>query len=258
MSATAGTWLAGAEIAWPADRPEPAHRIATMLSLRLFSPPRFALGFAWPITLALLLGGCATTLRTEVTSFHQLSNGLEGQRFVITPSDEQKNSLEFGTYAEFVSQALRRKGLMEADSGSSAELGVAMQYSISAGGSTARGDTGGFAGFGVGSGGFSVGSVGIGVGFPLGSIGGGSSDSVVYQRTLRIEIDRLSGGADVKPAPGASDAATTRVFEARAISDGPSASLAPVIRAMVQAIFEEFPGPSGTTRVVEVPMDESM
>jgi hypothetical protein len=58
-----------------------------------------------------------------------------------------------------------------------------------------------------------------------------------------VQIDRLGG------------AGGTRIFEARAFSDGESASLAPVMRAMVQAIFEDFPGQSGRTRVVKVPLE---
>ena len=93
------------------------------------------------------------------------------------------------------------------------------------------------------------------------SSGSRAGDSIVYQRSLRVEIDRLGGAAGSAPAgtpagPGA--AGSARVFEARAVSEGPSASLAPVMRAMVQAIFEDFPGPSGKTRTVSVPFDRPM
>lgn len=225
---------------------------------RLAPPFRFALA----ITFALLLGGCASTLSTEVTSFHQLSDGLEGQRFVLAPSGEQQGSLEFDAYAELVRQALVRKGLVDAGGANgtsgTADLGVTIGYSISESGSSGvRSGTSGFAGFGAGTGGFSMGSVGIGIGFPIGTIGGGSSDSSVYHRTLQVEIDRLRGG-NTNPASGAKPERAARIFEARAVSEGPSASLAPVMRAMVQAVFEEFPGPSGTARVVRVPVDGAL
>ena len=217
---------------------------------------------ALPLAALLLLGGCASTLTTQVTSFHQLPDGLQGQRFVIVPSAEQQNSLEFDAYAALVREALAGKGLVDAGDALGADLAVTMSYTVSGGSSGVSTDTGGYAGFGAGSGGFSMGGVGIGIGFPIGSGRGGGGDSVVFQRSLRLEIDRTAGrpaegrstGAGA-PAPAAGSA-SARVFEARATSEGPSASLAPVMRAMVQAVFEEFPGPSGRTRVVRVPVNE--
>lgn len=222
---------------------------------------------ALSVTLALLSAGCAATLETQVTAFHQLSNGLQGQRFVMMPTAEQRGSLEFDNYARLVREALVGKGLVDADASkgtgngtgsASADLGVAIAYGIAGGNATSRVGTDGYAGFGFGSGGFSMGSVGIGIGFPIGSSGAGPGDTLAYQRTLRVEIDRQDGAgtSPLNPAPGA-NARGARVFEARATSEGPSASLAPVMRAMVQAVFEEFPGPSGKTRVVRTPLEET-
>ncbi len=214
-----------------------------------------------------LVAGCATTVTTQVTPFHDLTGSLDGQRFVIVPTPEQQDSLEFGAYADLVRQALVGEGLVHAgDDRASADLGVSMAFEVIGrspgmrGGSSA---TGGF-GFGAGSGGFSGGGIGIGFGFP---IGGGSSGEVNFQRTLQIRIDRLRGSvtpaaAATVPSSGSGTPAmpdkpppSSRVFEARAISEGPSASLAPVMPAMVQAIFEDFPGENGRTRVVEVPLE---
>jgi hypothetical protein len=209
------------------------------------------------VVIGLLVSGCASTMSAQVTSFHQLSNGLQGQRFVINPSAEQRNSLEFETYANLVREALTDKGLVDAGGAAgTADLGVSLNYEVAGRSSGVGHGTTGYAGFGAGSGGFSMGGVGIGIGIPIGGFGG--SDSVVYQRSLDIAITRLNGaaGKSAEVPAGRGDAAgTARVFEARAISEGPSASLAPVMRAMVQAIFQEFPGPSGQTRVVEVPLE---
>jgi hypothetical protein len=140
-----------------------------------------------------------------------------------------------------------------------------MSYGVA--GSTAgyRDGTTGYAGFGAGAGGgFSMSGVGIGIGFP---IGGGGGDTAQYQRTLTVQIDRLAGARDDRPAavaptpsgqaPSGQVYSGTRVFEARAISEGEAASVAPVMRAMVHAIFQDFPGPSGTTRVVRLPLDQT-
>lgn len=210
---------------------------------------------------ALLLGGCAATVPTQVTSFHQLQDGLQGQRFVILRTAEQQNSLEFGNYASLVREALVEKGLVHADEARAAELGVSMSYSMAGRSSGLRDGTVAYAGFGAGSGGFSMGGIGIGIGFPL---GGRGNESNAYVHNLRVEIDRLAaGGAAIQPsasAPPASVAgpgAAGRVYEARATAEGPSASPAPVMRAMVKAIFEQFPGESGRTRVLRVPLAEA-
>ncbi len=218
--------------------------------------------FGAALIIGLLVSGCASTMSAQVTSFHQLANGLQGQRFVITPTAEQSNSLEFESYANLVREALTGKGLIDAGAAAGgAELGVSLKYEVAGRSSGVGHGTRGYAGFGAGSGGFSMGGVGIGIGFPIGTFGGGS-DSVIYQRSLDIAISRLNGAAAKsigspagQAAETAGTAGTARVFEARAISEGSSASLAPVMRAMVQAIFQEFPGPSGQTRVVEVPLD---
>ena len=207
-----------------------------------------------------LLGGCASTVTTQVTSFHQLADSLKGRRFAIVPSAEQSSSLEFGAYADLVREALVSKGLVDAGAnpgGGSPELGVSLTYDVSGSTAGVRGGTSGYGGFGVGSGGgFSMSGIGIGIGFP---IGGGGGESALYQRSLTVQIDRLGARSEaVGQSPSASGAAapgSPRIFEARAFSEGDSASLAPVMRSMVQAIFEDFPGQSGRTRVVQLPLD---
>jgi hypothetical protein len=240
---------------------------------------------AVPLAAVFLLGGCASTMTTQVTSFHQLAPGsLHGQRFVITPSAEQQGSLEFGTYAGYVREALAAKGLIDAgsavggaagtaagtgattgDAAGRADLGVSLSYSITGRTAGYREGTTGYAGFGAGSGGFSMGGVGIGIGFPIG-VGTGSNEAVLYQRSLTVQIDRLGRSEPGRPESGRVDPSTpaaapgptgTRLFEARAVSEGPAASLAPVMRPMVQAIFEDFPGASGTTRVVRSEVSEA-
>ena len=215
-------------------------------------------GLILPLALA---GGCAATVTTQVTPFHNLTGSLQGQRFVILPTTEQQSSLEFGAYADLVREALVGKGLVDAGRDrAGADLGVSMAYEVIGHGGSLRSTTGSF-GFGAGSGGFSRGGIGIGIGFP---IGGGSSGEVNFQRTLHVRIDRLRGGEPqaAAPAPDPTSppgmpAPASRVFEARAISEGESASIAPVMRAMVKAIFDDFPGESGRTRVVSVPLDEA-
>jgi hypothetical protein len=214
-----------------------------------------------PLFAIVLLAGCASTVTTQVTPFHELTGSLEGQRFVIVPTPEQQSSLEFGTYADLVREALVARGLVDAGANKeSADLGVSIAYEVVGRAPGMRSGTSGHVGIGAGSGGgFSMGGIGFGVGFP---IGGGSSGDANFQRTLQVRIDRLGAASAPPPAQSppslpAPAAPTGRVFEARAISEGPSASIAPVMAAMVRAIFDDFPGESGRTRVVRVPMEDT-
>ncbi len=188
-----------------------------------------------------LLAGCASTLTSEVTSFHRLSDGLRGERFVVVPSESQAGSLEFETYAGFVREALVRQGLLDGGIGERAgALMVRMGYSVDGGTSVVGPGTRGEVGFGVGAGtgGFSMGGIGIGFGIPI----GGARESTGWRRSLTVTIDR--------PRPGGAE----RVFEATAVSQGQTAAITPVMQAMVEAIFKDFPGRNGVTRIVEVPL----
>ena len=75
-----------------------------------------------------LLAGCASTLTSEVTSFHRLADGLAGQRFVVVPSESQAGSLEFETYAGFVRDALVDHGLLDGGIGARAGALLAPRF----------------------------------------------------------------------------------------------------------------------------------
>lgn len=180
--------------------------------------------------------GCASTLRTQVTTFSSEFNDYRGQRYELRPSAEQRESLEFESHAASLRAVLERQGMVRATTGQAADLAVIMRYSVSASQSSGGGGT-----LGVGGGGFSFGSGGIGIGISV-PIGGRREPEIIgYRREVQVQIDRLGS-------------AGSRVFEGKAVSEGRSASLAPVMPLMLQAMFEGFPGANGTTRVVEVPL----
>ena len=211
----------------------PRHRLEVLArsAVRTIAPVLGALA---------LLAGCASTLTSEVTSFHRLADGLSGERFVMVPSASQAGSLEFETYAGFVREALVGHGLLDGGIGERAgALAVRMAYAVDGGAAVVGPGTRGEVGFGVGAGsGFSMGGIGIGFGIPI----GGARETSSWRRSLTVTIDRpRAGGAE-------------RVFEATAVSRGQSAAITPVMQAMVQAIIRDFPGQNGVTRIVEVPL----
>ncbi len=80
--------------------------------------------------LCLLLAGCATTIQSEVTAFHDWPADLRDKSFVFERSHEQENNLEYNSYENLVRDELRRLGFIDAADSKSAKLKVAMQYSM--------------------------------------------------------------------------------------------------------------------------------
>ena len=217
--------------------------------------PSRLLKLAAAVPLAALLGGCATYLSTQVTSFHQMApdHRLAGRSFVIEPTPEQQVSLEFRAYADLVRNALIRQGLSSAP-GSDAELGVTLRYSIDSGKAVTYGYPAyGYSAFApvwglspyYGYGGVHYAWTAA---YPMGYgvVGTHYTQSMLYRRELRAEITERR--ADGKGA---------RLFEGSVVSEGESASLAPVMPAMVQALFSDFPGPNGVSRRVHVRLDDA-
>ena len=78
--------------------------------------------------------------------------------------------------------------------------------------------------------------VGVGTSFPIGESRGGTAS-----RTLTLEIDRVES--------------SERVFEGRVKSMGPARNFDGALPYMMDALFEGFPGTSGTTVTVEREVD---
>jgi hypothetical protein len=76
--------------------------------------------------LTLLLGGCATTIRSDVTTFHQWPAQLPEKTYVFDAPPPQDDTLELRSYQNLVRAELARLGLQET-SGAPA-LKVAMRF----------------------------------------------------------------------------------------------------------------------------------
>lgn len=201
----------------------------------------------------ILVGGCASYMSADVTSFHHLPAGhrFAGQKFIIEPAAEQKDSLEFRAYADLVRQALIRQGLVF---DSAADLAVSMRYSIDSGRPVIYGYPAyGYTSFGPVWGWIPYPAPGGHVhyvwtaSYPAGYgvVGSSYSQSVVYRRELRVDItDRRPRGNGAKR------------FEGSVMSEGQVSALAPVMPTMVRALFSDFPGPNGVTRRVSIRSDD--
>ncbi|MGZ8291028.1 MAG: DUF4136 domain-containing protein [Telluria sp.] len=76
--------------------------------------------------LTLLLGGCATTIRSDVTTFHQWPDQLPDKTYVFEAPAAQDDTLELRSYQNLVRGELARLGFQEA--GGSPALRVSMRF----------------------------------------------------------------------------------------------------------------------------------
>lgn len=76
---------------------------------------------------ALLLAGCATTIRSDVTTFHQWPAQIDDKTYVFEAPAMQDDTLEWRAYQDLVRGQLARLGFRDADQGKPA-LSVSMRF----------------------------------------------------------------------------------------------------------------------------------
>jgi hypothetical protein len=197
------------------------------------------------LTLAalLLLTGCVQFLQGDVVTFHE-DTLPQGETIRIEAADpELADSLEFRTYARMVSAELRKLGYepQEDSQASAATLIAEVEYSVQAGGAETRSSRH-FPPY-------------VRYHFHYGQFfdpyyfgfDNSWTEEVTttpsYLRQLSMNIVR-------------NDSMRTRLFEGRVRSSGRQGELAEVMPYLVTALFENFPGESGVTKVVTIEMDE--
>lgn len=78
--------------------------------------------------LTLLLTGCATTIRSDVTTFHQWPADLQDKTYVLEAPPAQDDTLELRAYHNLVRGELQRLGFQEAAPNATPSLKVAMRF----------------------------------------------------------------------------------------------------------------------------------
>jgi hypothetical protein len=188
-----------------------------------------------------LLAGCATPIRSDLTVFHEWP--AEAPRtYRFAANQEQLGSLEHASYRSLIRGELARVGFAESNT---PRFEVRFDYEI-----TPRVDRlveyaspyyfQPWFGFGT------WGSHG-GLSFSAPWPGWGGTYAVERQQTwygyrLELVITDLA-------------AAGKRVFEATAVTGGSTESIAPAMPYLARSVFADFPGRSGLTRRVEVPVE---
>lgn len=195
------------------------------------------------VAAGLVLAACSRSIESDVVSFHRLPEAA-GETFTITAKDPaKKGSLELEAYAGQIRARLVDLGYQPVVDG--ADLEVRVDYGISDGRERIRTRPG------VGPAGF-YSFYGFRYGFPIGDpffggpAGGWQNDVysyAIYTRRLEMDIVKADGGE--------------MLFEGRAISEGKDSRLPEVMPYLVQAMFTNFPGESGVTKVVSIEIPDS-
>ena len=190
--------------------------------------------------LTLLLGGCATTVRSDVTTFQQWPAQMQDKSYAFTAPAAQDDTLELRSYQNLVRAQLARLGFNEAPGAPA--LHVSMRFMTmeipvqvvepAYPGFYPYGGRFGYYGprrFGGYYGG------GPFFGGPFGAPAYDVYEEHRYQRQLQILI------ATNKGEP---------LFDATVRNTSEAASTPAMMPALVQSAFEGFPGPNGGVRKI--------
>lgn len=177
------------------------------------------------------LAGCGKTIISDVTRFHNLPAPSAETIEVVSMDPNLQNSLEFGQYARLVGRHLGRVGYSP-PKGSSSRLIARIGYGIQSADGVIDSGPRSTVGIGVG-GGSHHSSIGIGVSFPIGNY----EPRRKYIRILSLEIIRRSDGV--------------KLYEGQASSRGQE-ELPLMMPYLVDALFQDFPGESGTSNRIKV------
>lgn len=195
--------------------------------------------------LTLLLGGCATVVRSDVTTFNQWPAQMQDKSYAFEAPAPQDDTLEMRSYQNLVRNQLTRLGFQEA-TGTPA-LKVSMRFmTTDIPVQVIEPALTGFYPYGGRFGFYGPGRLGGYYGGPFfgnpyfGGYGMPAYDVYEehrYQRQLQIKIASSSG----QP-----------LFDATVRNTSRNMSTPALMPALVQSAFEGFPGPNGAVRRIDL------
>jgi hypothetical protein len=194
---------------------------------------------------ALILSGCASTIKSDVTAFHEWPVSLPDKSYVFERTKDQNESLEYRSYEDLVRAELNRLGFTEAPASTRPALKAFFTYSIN--GRDVREI-------------YPVvvnpypypywyGSAWRGYYWPYYDpfwygppvVEQRMAQYQLFTRQLRISLAQMADGK--------------RLYETTVVSEGTNGSLAAVMPYMVRSAFVDFPGRSGVPHRVELKME---
>jgi len=194
-----------------------------------------------------ILSGCAGFVKSQISVFHETPQGFSGITYAMVPFKDQEGSLEHKAYEQTVRQELNTKGFRET-SLESADVVVFLSYGIDTGREIASsypiiGQTGVSSSHTYGTI-QSYGSYGTYSGTTTytptyGVVGTGVTSHTQYTRFLKLDVlDKIS----------LAESKIKKLYEGKVVSRGSSSQMSAVLPTMIKALFEDFPGKSGSTR----------
>ena len=205
---------------------------------------------------SMLLAGCASTIRSDVTVFHEWPADLQDKSFVFERSKSPRNDLselndlEYQYYQQLARNELTRLGFTDAVAPKAAKLRVAFDYNVKV--RDVRMiqpvfvdpywyDSGFYAPYYYRRDfyGRSFDSFYDPFWYGPPVVAYQQSDYQLYHRQLHIGIVQARDGK--------------KLYQVTVDSEGRNGSLAAVMPYMVRSAFADFPGKSGVARQVELP-----
>lgn len=202
-------------------------------------------------TLPLLLSGCASTIRSEVTSFHQWPANAGGRSFAFTHKAGEAQDLERQNHENLIRLHLLKIGLRDPAPGATAQLAVRVDYSVNARdvrvietvlidpwfgmpwhGSAFHRPYWGWPGYGH-------------------SYYGSMWPAMPVARQQERRFTAFDRQLKVKIVDAASQQAW---YDVTVRSSGEKGNLVDVMPYLVEAAFQDFPGPNGAARVIDMKM----
>lgn len=201
---------------------------------------------------AVFLTGCAAPqFAATVSVRHNLASGPAAQRFAFERNASQVQSLAQRDFEEDVSAELMRKGYVYEPNMSAADWLVRLQYQVDGGKTvTSQEPIWGTVGFSTYYRRVSTSNGVVLVPYTRtesGVIGSRPVSDTVYNRQLTLDIlDRkdLAAGRFAK------------LFEGKAVNRSSDDAIEPAVPWLIRALFEQFPGVSGSNREVKIILPE--
>jgi len=207
--------------------------------------------FCGPLVLALslLMAGCASTIRTQVTAFNQWPADAAGRSVGFVHRDSEAQDLARQTYEHLVRAQLLKLGLKDAMAGETAQLSVRLNYAISGRDvrvvETVLVDPW-------------VGTPWYGPGFfhPYWGMPGSHpyfhgpmfpGPPVAREREMRFTVFRRELKLTISDTAGGQ-----ALYEVTVVSEGEQGNLALLMPYLVEAAFRDFPGVNGNSRLIEM------
>ncbi|MDP3843916.1 MAG: DUF4136 domain-containing protein [Oxalobacteraceae bacterium] len=202
------------------------------------------------LSIAVLLAGCASTIRSDVTVFQEWPTELQDKSFVFEHDKSLESDLEYQSYQQLLRAELQRLGFTDAASPKAAALRVGFDYQVSVrdvreiqpvlvdpywygGGFYAPRfyRRGGF---------YDPFYDPFWYGPPI--VAYQQSDYRLYHRQLHVDIKHARDGK--------------KLYQVTVHSEGRNPSLAAVMPYMVRSAFVDFPAKSGVARQVKLPLKD--